>query len=119
MEEVAKIKRLITVSEKTEEWVVIYCDNDEEIAECIGDPDFVWPILLKSCEKLIKENRTTLPSIEIRCLGMIGSVWISINRSDVVNTLTKMLKWREGREEYEECSYIAKLIQLSIQSGNI
>jgi hypothetical protein len=32
--------------------------------------------------------------------------------SEVEETLSKMLRWREGREEYEECGEILKLSRL-------
>jgi hypothetical protein len=92
------------------DWTVIYCSTPEEVEECISDPSVIWPILWRTCLRLIDEDRESLPSIEIRCLDMVGSVWVTVRKGEVESTLNKMMNWRLSREEYEECATIRDLI---------
>ena len=111
METVKKRNYKKSVSrEDAEDWTVIYCDTADEVEQCIADPSVIWPILQRSITRLIVENRESLPAIEIRCMEMLGSVWVNIRRSEVLVTLNKLLNWRETREEYEECVEIRDLI---------
>jgi hypothetical protein len=90
----------------TEDWTVIYCDTVSETEQCIKDPTMLWPLILGTVTRLIDEDRDSLPSVEIRCMEMVGSIWVTCRRAEVLETLGKMLKWRLGREEYEECAEI-------------
>lgn len=103
-------KKSSVISTDTEDWTVIYCDTVEEVEECVSDSTVIWPIMQRTISRMIDEERETLPSIEIRCSEMVGSVWVTCNISDSETSLNKLLKWRESREEYEECSEVVKLI---------
>jgi hypothetical protein len=92
-------RRSSRVSTTVEDWTVIYCDTPEEMEDCISDPTVMWPILWRTINRMVDENRESLPAAEIRCLEMVGSVWVTCRRSDCEETLTKMLRWRESREE--------------------
>jgi hypothetical protein len=109
MKESVKI-RSTRLSTNVEEWTVIYCDTAEEVEECITDPMLIWPILQKTVKRILDERRDSLPAAEIRCLEMVGSVWVTCRRSDIDTTLSKLLAWRERREEYEECAEIRDLL---------
>lgn len=103
-------KKSSEISTDLEDWTVIYCDTVEEVEECVSDSTVIWPIMQRTITRIIDERRETLPAIEIRCSEMIGSVWVTCNLSDSAVSLSKLLKWREGREEYEECSEVVELI---------
>ena len=109
MKESVKI-RSTRLSTNVEEWTVIYCDTSEEVEECITDPMLIWPILQRTVRKILDEGRDSLPAAEIRCLEMVGSVWVTCRRSDIDTTLSKLLAWRERREEYEECAEIRDML---------
>ena len=109
MKESVKI-RSTRLSTNVEEWTVIYCDTSEEVEECITDPMLIWPILQKTVKRILEEGRDSLPAAEIRCLEMVGSVWVTCRRADIDTTLSKLLAWRERREEYEECAEIRDLL---------
>ena len=102
--------RSTRLSTNVEEWTVIYCDTAEEVEECITDPMLIWPILQRTVKKILEEGRDSLPAAEIRCLEMVGSVWVTCRRSDIDTTLSKLLAWRERREEYEECAEIRDML---------
>ena len=102
--------RSTRLSTNVEEWTVIYCDTAEEVEECITDPMLIWPILQKTVKRILEEGRDSLPAAEIRCLEMVGSVWVTCRRADIDTTLSKLLAWRERREEYEECAEIRDLL---------
>ena len=93
----------------TEDWTVIYCDTISETEQCIKDPSMLWPLIMGTVTRLIDEERETLPCLEIRCMEMVGSIWVTCRRTEVIETLAKMLEWRLGREEYEECAEIRSL----------
>ncbi len=103
-------RRSTRLSTDVEDWTVIYCDTSEEVEECITDPMIIWPILQGCVRRMLDENRESLPAAEIRCLEMVGSVWVTCRRSDIEVTLNKLLRWREGREEYEECAEVRDML---------
>jgi len=92
-----------------ESWTVMYCEDVEEMEACVSDPTVIWPLIYRSLGVMADEDRDSMIVLEIRCTGEIGSVWITMRTSEVEETLSKMLKWREGREEYEECADIVVL----------
>jgi hypothetical protein len=92
-----------------ESWTVMYCEDVEEMEACVSDPTVIWPLIYRSLVVMADEDRDSMIVLEIRCTGEIGSVWITMRTSEVEETLSKMLKWREGREEYEECGEIVRL----------
>jgi hypothetical protein len=96
--------------EKSEEWTVMWCDTVDETEACISDSEIIWPIIHQTIVRLLNEERTSLPALEIRCGEMIGSIWITVRREEVRGTLDKELQWRLNREEYEECVEIKELI---------
>ena len=93
----------------TEDWTVILCDTVAEMDQCIKDHSVIWPIILGTVTRLIGEGGDDLPSIEIRCQEMEGSVWVTCRRAEILETLSKMLEWRLDLEEYEECAEIRAL----------
>lgn len=95
--------------ETNEDWTVIWTETVEEVEECISDGEILWPIIHRAIDRLIRESRTTIPALEIRCAEMVGSVWVTVRREDVDMTLRKELDWRLSREEYEECAEIRDL----------
>ena len=111
MTEVNKSRRKRTDSlEKSEEWTVMWCDTIDETEACISDAEVIWPIIHRTIVRMLNENRTSLPALEIRCGEMIGSIWVTVRREEVRVTLDKELQWRLNREEYEECVEIKELI---------
>jgi hypothetical protein len=96
--------------EGPEEWTVIWCDNLEDVEACISDPGIIWPIIRQTCRRMLAEGRATLPALELRTPDMLGSVWITIDSSEVEITLNKELAYRLEQEEYEECADIRDLI---------
>ena len=107
--EVKEKSRRLSKSVTTEEWTVILCDTISETEECIKDSSVIWPIIQRTLARLIDENRESLPSIEIRCQEMVGSIWVTCRRAEVMESLGKLMDWRLGREEYEECAEIRSL----------
>ena len=107
--EVKEKSRRLSKSVTTEEWTVILCDTIAETEECIKDSSVIWPIIQRTLARLIDENRESLPSIEIRCQEMVGSIWVTCRRAEVMESLGKLMDWRLGREEYEECAEIRAL----------
>jgi len=87
----------------------MYCEDVEEMEACVSDPTVIWPLIYRSLVVMADEDRDSMIVLEIRCTGEIGSVWITMRTSEVEETLSKMLKWREVREEYEECADIVVL----------
>lgn len=102
-----KIRRTAPIT--NEDWTVIYCDTIPETEQCIKDPSMLWPLIMGTLTRLIDEKLESLPCVEIRCMEMVGSVWVTCRRSEVLETLGKMLEWRLSREEYEECADIRAL----------
>jgi hypothetical protein len=92
-----------------ESWTVMYCVDADEVEACISDPSVIWPLIYRALGVMADEDRESMIVLEIRCDGIIGSVWVTMRTSDVMETLSKMLAWRESREEYEECADIVKL----------
>lgn len=112
MTEVNKPRRKRSASlEKAEDWTVIWCDTIDETEACISDAEVIWPIIHQTVIRMIDEERTSLPALEIRCGEMIGSVWVTVRREEVNGTLDKELQWRLSREEYEECAEIKTLLE--------
>ena len=107
--------RLIDIRNETklrveqENWTVMYCTDTEEMEACITDPSLIWPLIYRSLVVMADEDRDSMIVLEIRCTGVVGSVWVTMRTSEVEETLRKMLKWREEREEYEECADIVLL----------
>ena len=97
------------LKESQELWTVMYCSTTEEVEACITDPSVIWPLIYGSLVTMADEDRDSMIVLELRCVGVSGSVWVTLRTSDVVGTLEKMLVWRESREEYEECSDIVAL----------
>jgi hypothetical protein len=97
------------LKEAQELWTVMYCSNAEEVEACITDPTVIWPLIYSSLVTMADEDRDSVIVLELRCVGVSGSVWVTLRTSDVLGTLEKMLVWREEREEYEECSDIITL----------
>jgi hypothetical protein len=93
-------------SSMEDDWTVMYCDTTEEVEECITSGQIIWPLIWTAVRRMADEARNSGIVLEIRCAEVTGSVWVTMRSSDVRSTLTKMLKWREGREEYEECAEI-------------
>jgi len=102
-----KTRRYPTVT--VEDWTVIYCDTIAETDQCIKDHTVIWPLIFGTVTRMMNEGRETLPCIEIRCQEMVGSIWVTCRRDEVLETLGKMLEWRLSREEYEECAEIRAL----------
>ena len=96
--------------EGLEEWTVIWCDDLEDVEACISDPTIIWPIIRRTCQRMLTEGRATLPALELKTPEMLGSVWITVNADEVEGTLTKELDYRLEQEEYEECAEIRDLI---------
>jgi hypothetical protein len=94
-----------------EDWTVMWTETAEECEECITDGEFLWPIIRTAIIRLIEEGRTSVPALEIRCMEMVGSIWVTVRREDVEVTLKKELNWRISREEYEECAEIRDLLE--------
>ncbi len=92
-----------------ESWTVMYCEDVDEMEACVSDPTVIWPLIYRSLVIMADEDRDSMIVLEIRCTGEIGSVWITMRTSEVEETLSKMLRWREEREEYEECGEIVRL----------
>ena len=87
----------------------MYCSDMDEVEACISEPTVIWPLIYRGLVAMADEDRDSMIILEIRCDGVVGSVWITMRTTEVMETLSKMLVWREGREEYEECSEIVKL----------
>jgi hypothetical protein len=98
------------VDDKPEDWTVIWCDTTEEIEQCISDTATLWPIIHSTVKRLLSEDRTSLPALEIRCAEMLGSVWVTIRMDEVGETLKREMNFRLDREEYEECAEIRDLM---------
>lgn len=92
-----------------ESWTVMYCEDTEEMEACISDPTVIWPLIYRALVVMADEDRDSMIVLEIRCTGVVGSVWVTMRTTEVEETLRKMLVWREGREEYEECAEIVHL----------
>ena len=96
------------------DWTVLYCNSIEEMEELILDKPFVWPLIINGIREMLIERRTSVIILEGKLIGTgkkdTATVWITISDTDVEASLSKMLAWREDREEYEECSQIVSLL---------
>ena len=95
------------------DWTILYCETMEEMENMVCDKSFIWPLIVSSVRVMIKEKRTSIVVLEGKLMQGAkddASVWITMSDGDVEPSLKKALKWREEREEYEECSDIMKLL---------
>lgn len=106
------LKRIDTTNE---DWTVIHCHHTEEADSIVRDAEFIWPLIWRSALRMVNEQHRALMVLEIRCVEMSDSIWVSLQYPDLTTSLQRMLNWREEREEYEECAQIAELIQRSQQ----
>ncbi len=98
-----------------EDWTVIHCQLADDVNEIIYDSELIWALIERTARRMLDEGRTSLMVLEIRCAEMIGSAWVSLQMKDLVSTLTRLLRWREEREEYEDCVRIVDLLECAQQ----
>lgn len=95
------------------DWTVLYCDTVEDMEALILDKGFVWPLIISGIRDMLESGRSSIVILEGKMVSKgsnAASVWITMSESDVEASLKKVLKWREEREEYEECAQIARLL---------
>jgi hypothetical protein len=95
---------------KIEPWVVLHCDDLNEVEEAIRDREFMHNHIIRGAKKLLRNRSTTELCVEIRCASNYTSIWISVTTNDVLDSLAKILRRYEEAEEYEECADILRLI---------
>ena len=97
--------------------LTVYCDTLEEVQESIESPDFIRPILLSGCQRLLESDRRSLLIAEIFSFDTYATIKIYIRREEIEDVLIKTLHWFESREEYEECAECQRLIKI-LKHGN-
>ncbi len=88
----------------------VYCDTLEEVQECIESPEFIRPLLIEGCRRMLSSRRKTLSIADIFSLDTYAVINVAIRRDEIEEVLEKTLRWYEDREEYEECSEVVELL---------
>ena len=99
-----------------DDWTILYCDTVEDMEALVFDKTFVWPLIMRGVRDMMNSDRTSIIILEGKLIGGKSTkgdatVWITMSDSDVESSLEKGLKWRESREEYEECGQIVDLLE--------
>jgi len=87
----------------------IYCDTIEDVQECIDSSDFMRPLLVSVCRRLLDSEEDQMIA-ELHTLDTYATINIIVNRCDLHKILHKILDAFETKQEYEECSSVKKLI---------
>lgn len=101
-----------------DKWTIMWCNTVEEVEEIIKTRDLIYNLIDRTATRMISEERTSLFVLEIRCMEMVGSIWISLYRRDLPDALSRLLNWKVSREEYEDCARIKSMID-SLNSDSL
>ena len=95
---------------KTKPIYTVYCDTLEEVQEAVESPEFIRPLLIEGCRRLIGSRRKTMSICDIYSLDTYAVINVTVRREELGEVLAKTLAWYEEVEEYEECAEIVRLI---------
>jgi len=88
---------------------VMYCATIEDARECIEDDTTIFPLLERSLIQMWKTTSHSEEVLEIRCMDVGASMWVTLRRSEVDEVWQKIINWRSGREEWEELTVLKGL----------
>jgi len=81
---------------------VMYCSTIEDARECIEDDTTIFPLLERALITMWKTPSHSEEVLEIRCMDVGASMWVTLRRSECDEVWDRIIKWRSGREEWEE-----------------
>lgn len=88
---------------------VMYCATVEDARECIEDDTTIFPLLERALVDMWKTTSHSEEVLEIRCVDVGASMWVTLRRSEVDEVWRKIIAWRSGREEWEELTVLKSL----------
>jgi hypothetical protein len=94
---------------KVEDVVTLYCSSMEEAEEVIRDRPFVEHHLIRGVKRMMRRGSETESCLEIIDLDTLASIWIAINRNEVLPVLDNMIQKAEAAELYERCAEVLRL----------
>ena len=101
----------ITVSDrKNRDWVLLHCSTLDEVDAAIKNKPFIHAHIIRGVRRMLKKRTTTDMCLEIWCLSVHSSIWVSIRLEEAEDALRKILDYRVSEENYEECAECVELI---------
>ena len=85
---------------------VMYCSTVEDAQECIEDDTTIFPLLERALVTMWKTGSTSEEVLEIRCMDVAASMWVTLRRSEMPDVWKKVIAWRSSRDEWEELSVL-------------
>ena len=85
---------------------VMYCATVEDARECIEDDTTIFPLLERALIQMWKTPSHSEEVLEIRCVYVGASMWVTLRRSEVDEVWRKIIAWRSDREEWEELTVL-------------
>jgi len=85
---------------------VMYCSTIEDARECIEDDTTIFPLLERALITMWKTTSHSEEVLEIRCMDVGASMWVTLRRSECDEVWEKIITWRSGREEWEELTVL-------------
>jgi hypothetical protein len=85
---------------------VMYCATVEDARECIEDDTTIFPLLERALVDMWKTGSASEEVLEIRCIDVAASMWVTLRRSEMPDVWKRVIAWRSGRDEWEELSVL-------------
>ena len=98
---------------------VMYCSTIEDARECIEDDTTIFPLLERALINMWKTTSHSEEVLEIRCMDVGASMWVTLRRSECEEVWQKIIKWRSSREEWEELTILKDLRDESKKEDSI
>jgi hypothetical protein len=94
----------------TREWPLLLCTTLSEVELALSDKRFIHAHIIRGCRRMCQLRKTSDMCLEIFCVETAAVIWISCLLEEAEAALLKILKWREEREEFEDCPEIVELL---------